>query len=309
VNGVGPSNGGMMDTMISNGSLSHDGGRDQLITGPGSGPDSSGMSYARGSMDDPTYPIPSSSSSYHHQPPDSAERQTAQGGSTISRAQVMGAGEAAAAAAGASSSTNPLVSHHLEYNGSSYSLALNDHSPSFSSPSAAGGGGQALLGNGGGTSSWVARAGGETEGTGVGVNHGPNHSLHSLLNNPIPSIVSPSSVYHYPPQIEDITSFNNIFFFISLYLRHLHSHTPVVHKPTFTQQLAMRVDQRDEEFRALLLSLTSYVISQSPKSRMIDHYSQDELERLQGRCHQASQMLQARRYKKPSLVHLGTLMA
>jgi hypothetical protein len=136
-----------------------------------------------------------------------------------------------------------------------------------------------------------------------------SHSLHSLLNNPIPPIVSPSSVHHHPPQIEDITSFTNIFFFISLYLRHLHSHTPVVHKPTFTQQLAMRVDQRDEEFRALLLSLTSYVISQSPKSRMIEHYSQDELERLQGRCHMASQMLQTRRYKKPSLVHLGTLMA
>lgn len=176
-----------------------------------------------------------------------------------------------------------------------YGLQVNDSSPTFSSP----------MGQGNGSIPSASIA---------GPSHAPA-SLDSLLNsrppsNPLPrtSIVS-WVILPPPPQIEDVTSFNHIFFFISLYLRHLHAHMPVVHKPTFTQQLAMRIDQRDEEFRALLLSLTSYVISQSPKSRMIEYYTQSELEKLQDGCYQASQVLQSRRYRKPTLILQGTLMA
>lgn len=103
-----------------------------------------------------------------------------------------------------------------------------------------------------------------------------------------------------------------------------------MHKPNFTVCLATRLDQKvcgyyhapllvwaandlflieqDVEFRAFLLSITSYVISQSPKSRMIEHYSQSELEKLQNTCYRASQLLQTRRYKEPNLVQVGTLM-
>lgn len=46
------------------------------------------------------------------------------------------------------------------------------------------------------------------------------------------------------PQIEDIASWSTISFFISLYLRHSHALTPIVHKPNMTVCLATRLDQK-----------------------------------------------------------------
>lgn len=109
-------------------------------------------------------------------------------------------------------------------------------------------------------------------------------------------------------QLEDVTSWSTLGFFTSLYLRHLHALLPLVHKPTFTLALAMRLDQRDVQFRAFLFSLVAYVICQSPMTRMIQAYSQPELERLQRDCHRASKLLQDRKYKSPSLIQVLTLI-
>lgn len=57
------------------------------------------------------------------------------------------------------------------------------------------------------------------------------------------------------PQIEDVTSWSNISFFISLHLRYQHPIMPIIHKPTFNNDLALRLDRQDEQFRAFLLSL------------------------------------------------------
>lgn len=57
------------------------------------------------------------------------------------------------------------------------------------------------------------------------------------------------------PQIEDVASWSTISFFISLHLRYQHPIMPIIHKPTFNNDLALRLDRQDEQFRAFLLSL------------------------------------------------------
>lgn len=103
------------------------------------------------------------------------------------------------------------------------------------------------------------------------------------------------------PVLEDITSFSNISFFISLYLRYQHALVPIVHKPTFSADVALRRDRTDQEFRALLLSLVAYVICQVPKSKMAD-FGQDQLEQLQSSCHVASRLIQEQIRKQKTLV-------
>ncbi len=59
-------------------------------------------------------------------------------------------------------------------------------------------------------------------------------------------------------QIEAVASWATIGFFLSLYLKYMHSLIPLVHKPTFTKLLAMRVDKGDPQFRAFLLGLGEF---------------------------------------------------
>lgn len=71
-----------------------------------------------------------------------------------------------------------------------------------------------------------------------------------------------------PPslQVEDVTDWSTLSFFMSLYIRHLHALVPLVHKPTFSQNLTMRLDQRDVGFRAFLFSLSKWTCVESPLS-------------------------------------------
>lgn len=52
----------------------------------------------------------------------------------------------------------------------------------------------------------------------------------------------------------------------------------------------------------------SYTIGQSPLSRTETHYSRDQLERLQRRCHRASMALLDRSYRAVNLYQIGTLI-
>lgn len=63
------------------------------------------------------------------------------------------------------------------------------------------------------------------------------------------------------PQIEDVTTWSSISFFISLHLRYQHCIMPILHKPTFNSDLALRLDRKDEQFRAFLLSLGKFSAS------------------------------------------------
>ncbi len=57
------------------------------------------------------------------------------------------------------------------------------------------------------------------------------------------------------PQVEDVVSWSDLCYFISLFLKYLYPLMPIVHRPTFAENLATRLDIRDPSFRALLLSI------------------------------------------------------
>lgn len=60
-------------------------------------------------------------------------------------------------------------------------------------------------------------------------------------------------------QIESIAPWDTITFFIGLYLGYLHSLAPIVHRPSFSQDLATRRDRWDKDFRALCLGIGEFV--------------------------------------------------
>ncbi|EIW65878.1 hypothetical protein TREMEDRAFT_66245 [Tremella mesenterica DSM 1558] len=72
------------------------------------------------------------------------------------------------------------------------------------------------------------------------------------------------------PQLEDVTSWADISHFISLFLQYLYPLLPLVHRPTFSENLATRRDLRDIDFRALLLSI-GYLLW-SDQSHTNQHY-------------------------------------
>lgn len=95
------------------------------------------------------------------------------------------------------------------------------------------------------------------------------------------------------PQIEDVTSWANISHYISLYLAYLWPLLPLVHRPTFAENLVSRLDLRDTDFRALLLSIVAFTISQLPTTRLVtEQFDVEGLKRLQRKCHRTSQALQ-----------------
>ena len=55
--------------------------------------------------------------------------------------------------------------------------------------------------------------------------------------------------------LEDVGPWSAMSEILSVYLRYLHSLFPLVHKPSFSQKLAMRADQTDRGFAALLLGI------------------------------------------------------
>lgn len=76
---------------------------------------------------------------------------------------------------------------------------------------------------------------------------------------PLQSKSTPTSSQHHKklaiPQLEDVVSWSDLCYFISLFLKYLYPLMPIVHRPTFSEGLATRLDIRDSSFRALLLSI------------------------------------------------------
>lgn len=60
---------------------------------------------------------------------------------------------------------------------------------------------------------------------------------------------------HVIPAIESVASWDEVGFFLSLYLKYQHPLLPLVHRPTFAQDVLHRRDGIDEAFRGLLLSI------------------------------------------------------
>lgn len=56
-------------------------------------------------------------------------------------------------------------------------------------------------------------------------------------------------------RIESFASWDEIGFFLSLHMKHQHMLVPLVHRPSFAQDVLHRRDENDEAFRGLLLSM------------------------------------------------------
>ncbi|ORX39389.1 fungal-specific transcription factor domain-domain-containing protein [Kockovaella imperatae] len=111
------------------------------------------------------------------------------------------------------------------------------------------------------------------------------------------------------PQLEDVASWANISHFISLFLQYLYPLLPLVHRPTFAENLATRRDLKDTDFRALLLSIVAYVISQLPTSRLVSEtFDIEGLKRLQRRCHRTCKSLQRTYYGPTNLTQITTII-
>lgn len=167
----------------------------------------------------------------------------------------------------------------------------------------------------------------------------------TLLSSNVPQLQFTQAPRNDSPfhQIETVTSWTNVEFFIQLYLKHQHALVPIVHKPTFRSDLLDRRDRTDPEFRALLLSLGEsgyllsrhvcgsgdadaytlvcmtavvYVICQVPVHMMTSiGYTKENLETLQAQCHYASKVIQSQVRKarwetgeEPNLTTLAVLI-
>lgn len=86
--------------------------------------------------------------------------------------------------------------------------------------------------------------------------HPPLLQPHSSSSIPVQN-----HTQHDVPQIEAVAAWHDVCFFISLHMRHQHGLMPLVHKPTFAQDVLQRRDKTDETFRGLLCS-----IGESPPS-------------------------------------------
>jgi hypothetical protein len=57
-------------------------------------------------------------------------------------------------------------------------------------------------------------------------------------------------------QVEDITRWSTALTFLNLYHEHLYPLLPIIHWPTYSQDLVSRRDRHDETFRIFLMSLS-----------------------------------------------------
>ncbi|RSH88652.1 hypothetical protein EHS25_002879 [Saitozyma podzolica] len=74
------------------------------------------------------------------------------------------------------------------------------------------------------------------------------------------SLVLPAGPLSADMQIEQIAPWPAISFFITLYLRYMHSLLPIVHRPSFAQAMTMRADRGDRNLRALVLGLGEHLL-------------------------------------------------
>jgi hypothetical protein len=89
---------------------------------------------------------------------------------------------------------------------------------------------------------------------------GEDRLEHRDYSNPVQAVhPAPLAKQDSSPQIEEIAPRCDVSYFIGLYLQYQHALMPLVHKPTFTNDIVLRKDRSDETFRALLLSLSEWL--------------------------------------------------
>ena len=91
-------------------------------------------------------------------------------------------------------------------------------------------------------------------------------------------------------RLEDVTDMQTVTALIHGYRVHLYALTPIVHWPTFAQDLLSREDQRSVSWLALLLSLMAYSIVQLPWSALA-FAPVTKLRALHAQCYRVSDRL------------------
>jgi hypothetical protein len=96
-----------------------------------------------------------------------------------------------------------------------------------------------------------------------------SHISPSMLSAAQPPVAAPSLPNHTEepkravqgiPSIEDVTSWANVSFFVSLHIKHQHALVPLVHKPSFADDMLHRRDETDVQFRGLLSSIGEWLL-------------------------------------------------
>lgn len=59
-------------------------------------------------------------------------------------------------------------------------------------------------------------------------------------------------------RLETFASWDDISFFLALHVKHQHVLVPLVHRPSFAQDVVHRRDEGDEAFRGLILSMSAF---------------------------------------------------
>lgn len=104
--------------------------------------------------------------------------------------------------------------------------------------------------------------------------------------------------------LDDVLPWTDVCFFIALFLKEQHCLVPIVHKPTFSQDVLNRRDRDDETFRGLLCSIIAYTICQCPISTMTVNYTKPHLGQILQRCTKAAESIRCRQQRNPSLILL-----
>ncbi|KAL1413725.1 hypothetical protein Q8F55_001507 [Vanrija albida] len=107
-------------------------------------------------------------------------------------------------------------------------------------------------------------------------------------------------------RLESFASWDDISFFLALHMKHQHVLVPLVHRPSFAQDVLHRRDEGDEAFRGLILSMVAYTITQCPLSWLAGRMDKARLEALLTRCQRGSRLIQIRYQTRPSLVVLAS---
>ncbi len=107
-------------------------------------------------------------------------------------------------------------------------------------------------------------------------------------------------------RIENFASWDEIGFFLSLHMKHQHMLVPLVHRPSFAQDVLHRRDEGDEAFRGLLLSMVAYTIAQCPINWLLGRMGRGELESLLAWCQRGSRAIQIRHQTRPSLIVMAS---
>lgn len=143
-----------------------------------------------------------------------------------------------------------------------------------------------------------------------------------------------SQMAHRPPQVEDIASWGDVSFLISLHVQYQHALVPLCHQPSLARDILHRRDQKDEAFRCFLLSIgmskrrvmrktdasVVYVrlsatasrscspnsICQCPVQSLLARLTRETLEALLRRAQRATRVIQIRHQMKPSLLILAS---